>query len=163
MEFRKATLSDFADIIEIYQTATQHLDAIGIHQWDEAYPSIAIIKEDIQSQEMYIGLIDNKIVAAFTLNPNYDEEYATGNWQYPTLSFLVLHRFCVTPKYQNKGIGTQTMAFIENTLKEGTQCLRLDAFSINPSALRLYEKFGFTKVGEVTFSKGVFFLFEKKL
>lgn len=164
MEFRKATQSDFSNIIEIYKSAIRNLDSNGIHQWDEAYPSISIIKEDIQAQQMYVGLIENIIVTAFTLNTKYDEEYETGNWQYPTLPFLVLHRFCVNPKYQNKGVGTQAMAFIENTVKlENVQSLRLDAFSINPSALRLYEKFGFTKVGEVTFSKGLFYLFEKKL
>lgn len=107
MEFRKATQSNFNDIIEIYQAATQYLDAIGIHQWDAAYPSKNIIKEDIQNQEMYVGLIDGIIVTAFTLNPNYEEEYALGNWQYNHLPFSVVHRFCVNPACQNKGIGTK--------------------------------------------------------
>lgn len=164
MEFRKATQSDYNHIVEIYQSAILHLDSMGIHQWDEAYPSTAIIEDDIQNQEMYVGLIDGEIVTAFTLNSKYDEEYIKGNWQYSNFPFSVLHRFCVSPQYQNKGVGTQTMAFIENTLKsENFQSIRLDAFSLNPFSLRLYEKFGFTKVGEVTFSKGLFYLFEKKL
>ncbi|MEA5082709.1 MAG: GNAT family N-acetyltransferase [Lachnospiraceae bacterium] len=164
MEFRKATHSDFSTIVEIYQSGILHLDSIGIHQWDESYPSATIIEADIQNKEMYVGLIDDKIVTAFTINPKYDEEYSKGNWQYSNLPFLVLHRFCVNPQHQNKGVGTQTMTFIENTLKsENFQCLRLDAFSLNHFSLRLYEKFGFTKVGEVTFSKGLFYLFEKKL
>jgi len=164
MEFRKATPSDYTNIIQIYKSAILHLDEIGIHQWDEAYPSIDLLKEDIQAQQMYIGLIDNTIACAFTLNPNYEEEYTLGNWQYPSLPFLVLHRFCVDPIFQNKGIGAQAMKFMEDTLKaENFQSFRLDAFSKNPFSLRLYEKFGFAKVGEVHFSKGLFYLFEKKL
>jgi ribosomal protein S18 acetylase RimI-like enzyme len=56
------------------------------------------------------------------------------------------------------------MKYAEDTLRsEGIEAVRLDAFSQNPAALRLYEKRGYEKVGEVTFRKGRFYLFEKKL
>lgn len=56
------------------------------------------------------------------------------------------------------------MRFIESTfLGNGIQAVRLDAFSLNPYALRLYERLGYRKTGEVTFRKGVFYLYEKEL
>jgi ribosomal protein S18 acetylase RimI-like enzyme len=54
------------------------------------------------------------------------------------------------------------MLYIEDYLKsKNINSIRLDAFSKNLIALRLYNKLGFKKVGEVNFRKGLFILFEK--
>ena len=164
MIFRKAIKSDTINIMKVYAAAINHMEEMGIHQWDELYPSKNIICEDIRNKELYIGLSDDKIVSAFTLNPTHDNEYEIGNWLYGNLRFSVVHRLCVNSSCQGKQIGTQTMEYIEDTLKsENYEAVRLDAFSQNPVALRLYEKLGYCKVGEVVFRKGVFFLFEKKM
>jgi Sortase and related acyltransferases len=164
MEFKKASQSDLSNIMQIYRAAIKHMDDIGIHQWDEIYPSEDIIKEDIVNTEMYMGLIDSTIVSVFTLSPRHDKEYEIGNWQYNNFRYSVIHRLCVNPTYQNKGVGAQAMKFIEDIFRsENFETVRLDAFSQNPTALRLYEKLGYIKVGEVNFRKGLFYLFEKKL
>ena len=78
--------------------------------------------------------------------------------------FYVIHRLCVNPKFQNQGIGTQTMKHIEKqVLSKGIDVIRLDAFTLNPFALKMYEKLGYTKVGDVNWRKGKFHLMEKKL
>jgi ribosomal protein S18 acetylase RimI-like enzyme len=75
---------------------------------------------------------------------------------------MVLHRLCLNIKYQNKGFGTKIMLYIEDYLKNnGISSIRLDAFSKNPIALRLYNKLGYKKAGEANWRKGLFFLFEK--
>lgn len=164
MEFKKAKQSDLIDIFEVYKATIKKMNDMGIHQWDEIYPTIDDIKQDIEKEEMYIGLIGDIIASAFVLNQTHDEGYANGNWQYNNLSYSVLHRLCVNPECQNKGVGTKTMKFIEDTLRnENIQTIRLDAFSQNPSALRLYEKLGYIKVGKINFRNGLFYLFEKRL
>lgn len=164
MEFKKASQSDLPNIMQIYRAAIKHMDDMGINQWDEIYPSEDIIKEDIVNTEMYIGLINSTIASAFTLSQRHDKEYENGNWRYDDLRYSVIHRLCVNPTYQNKRVGTQTMKFIEDILRsENVETVRLDAFSQNPAALRLYKKLGYNKVGEVNFRKGLFYLFEKKL
>jgi len=45
----------------------------------------------------------------------------------------------------------------------GIKSVRLDTFSENPAALRLYEKLGYKNTGRVNFRKGLFYLFEKSL
>lgn len=88
----------------------------------------------------------------------------TGNWQYEHLCYSVIHRLCVNPLYQNKGVGAKTMQYIKDILRsESFEAVRLDAFSQNPAALNLYRKLGYNKVGEILFRKGLFYLFEKKL
>lgn len=80
------------------------------------------------------------------------------------LTYKIIHRLCVNPAFQNKGVGTATVNYIEKQVKnENTKSIRLDVFSKNPQAIHLYEKFGYKKVGEADWRKGRFYLMEKIL
>lgn len=162
MVFRKAVKSDLADICAVYRAAIRYLDDQGIDQWDDIYPSAKEILEDIENNEMYLGVTDG-IACAFTLNTKHDSEYDSGAWQYPNAHYCVIHRLCVNPASQGNGIGTEAMCYIENLQKNKFEAIRLDAFSQNPTALHLYEKLGYRRAGEVRFRKGSFYLYEKKL
>ena len=164
MTFRKAVAADLNAVVKIYKDAIEVMDSLGIHQWDAVYPSAETLRQDIENGSMYLGLMDQCIVSIFVLDPQCDELYGDGDWRHPSLPFSVVHRLCVNPACQGTGVATQTMRHIEGVLRdEGIAVIRLDAYSKNPAALRLYEKLGYVKVGEVPFRKGIFFLFEKKL
>jgi ribosomal protein S18 acetylase RimI-like enzyme len=98
------------------------------------------------------------------LNKDFDNDYLNAKWQYKGTDFIVLHRLCVNLSFQNKGIGTKTMLMIEEYVKnKGIQSIRLDAFSKNPFALKMYAKLGYKKVGEANWRRGLFYIFEKIL
>ena len=161
---RIATIEDLDYVEKIFKNAIEVMDSNGINQWDDIYPNKEILKEDILKGEMFLGVVDNKITCAFVLNSDYDEEYNNGNWKYRNESFSIVHRLCVNPGFQNQGIGTQCMMLIEKMLrKDGIESIRLDAFSLNPFALRLYEKICYVRVGEANWRKGLFYLYEKKI
>ena len=161
LEFRKATNEDLEEVFQVF------VDAIaknGIPQWDEVYPDRGILKDDVSKDQLYVGTLDEKIVCVYVTNSECDEQYANGKWQYPDASFRVVHRLCVSPKFQNKGIGRAVSLHICEELKaEGVETIRLDAFTLNPSALKLYEDLGCVKVGTADWRKGRFYLMEKKL
>ena len=164
MEFAVAKPSDLDELNALYRAAILHMDAQGIFQWDDIYPARDVLAEDISHGEMEIARIGGQIAAAFTLNPRCDEEYELGAWRYPDARFCVLHRLCVHPLNQGQGVATQAMNYIEDSLlQRGYETVRLDAFSSNPFALRLYEKRGYERVGEVQFRKGLFYFYEKPL
>ncbi|ULQ59891.1 GNAT family N-acetyltransferase [Brucepastera parasyntrophica] len=149
--------------VRIYERVIQNLLEMEIYQWDNYYPDRQTIQNDIMNKQLFAGKIDGSIVSLFTLNREYDPEYLTVRWKYRTDSFIILHRFCVEPNVQNQGIGSTTIKLVEQDLKQkGIEALRLDAFSQNPFALKLYEKLGYTRAGEAEFRKGLFYLYEKK-
>ena len=79
-------------------------------------------------------------------------------------NYYVIHRLCVSSHFQKQGIGTRTVQHIEEQAKNiGAETIRLDAFTLNPHALKLYEKLGYREVGIANFRKGKFYLMEKKL
>lgn len=164
IEYRTAVPADTAAIVSMFKAAIKHMNDNGIYQWDDIYPDAFILNSDIKAGQLTIGELNGTIAAAFTLNQDFDEEYNTGAWRYNTLQFMILHRLCVNPAFQNRGIGRNAMLYIEAKIKkEGIECLRLDAFSQNPYSIKLYESLGYQRAGEVEFRKGIFYLYEKKL
>ena len=164
LEFNLATGADLEEVYEVFVSAIKTMEEQGIHQWDSLYPDKEILEEDIEKQELYIGKIDGNIAAAYVLNGECDEAYSEGKWQYPEASFNVIHRLCIHPKFQNQKLGYKTLTYIEEQLiKLGIESIRLDTFTLNPYAVRLYEKLGYKKVGIVHWRKGAFYLMEKKL
>ncbi|MDF2801011.1 MAG: sortase-like acyltransferase [Anaerocolumna sp.] len=161
---RKACIEDLSVIIELFNSAIKNMNANHIPQWDEVYPNKAVLEEDILNQEMVVGVIGEQVVSAAVLNQDYDEEYNDAKWTYYDASYIIIHRFCVEPNYQNQGIGTRTLRSIEEYVhNKGIESIRLDAFSLNPKALHMYEKAGYVKTGVANWRKGLFYLYEKKL
>lgn len=165
LSFREARQSDAPAILDLYQEAILEMEKHGIFQWDEHYPAnMDSIENDIRDNEMMVAEKDDQIAAVYVLNDEYDEAYKQGHWQAPHLAFLVIHRLCVHPQFQHSGIGTVIMQYIEQTCQQRrVGAIRLDVYSKNPLAIRMYDKLGFAKVGEATWSKGNFLLMEKIL
>lgn len=162
--FRKALFSDLDEICLVVSYAIKEMEKNNIFQWDRLYPTREFFIKDIEGGGLYVGESDNKIVSFFVINQHYEEEYNTVNWTYPEKNFYVVHRLCVNPIYQRKGIGKQTVKFIEEVLSGmGIEAIRLDVYGKNPYAIRLYESMDFKKVGSVNWSKGKFYLMEKYL
>ncbi len=164
MEYRPAEAGDIETILRIVKDAAAEMESRGIRQWDAVYPAKADFLADIEKNEMYVGLQDGEIAVLYTVNKDCDAQYANGSWRYPDSEYRVLHRFCVDPKYQNRGIGKRTLAHIEDALRgSGVETVRLDVFCGNPFALALYRGSFYEEVGIARWRKGEFFLMEKHL
>lgn len=164
LEFRQAGIGELDAVFEVFREAIAEMDRNGIPQWDEHYPDRAVLRSDILKNELTLGLVGGEIASVYVLNAECDAQYANGVWQYPAAAFRVIHRLCVNPKFQNRGIGPRTMRHIEaDLIAAGVETVRLDAFTLNPYALRMYDKLGYVRVGTADWRKGRFWLMEKKL
>ncbi len=151
-------------IFTLFENAVKNMNNQGVFQWDEIYPNYEVLSADIDSETLFVGRLDNEIVSVFVINDCCDDEYNDGNWQYKDLSYRIVHRLCVNPDFQNKGIGTYTMNYIEKIVKQmGIQTIRLDCFTKNQYAFRMYKGLGYDVVGYADWRKGRFYLMEKKL
>ena len=113
---------------------------------------------------MYIGKEGQKIAVCFTLSEECDEEYKNGNWKWPNARFNVIHRICVNPEFQNRGIAAKTLDYIEKLSKsQEYETIRLDCYTLNPYSQKLYNKAGYSVTGYADWRKGRLELREKKL
>ena len=164
LEFRRAGTDDLDALVALYGAAAQDMREKGIDQWDEYYPDREILAEDVESGDMTLGLLDGQLACAYVVNREYEPEYELGAWEHTEGDFCVLHRLCVNPQLQGRGLARQAMARMEkNARDQGFDSVRLDVFSQNLHAQRLYERLGYRRTGEVRFRKGIFYLMEKKL
>lgn len=160
----KAVPGDRDEIVTLIHSVVDHLNRIGIPQWDDVYPNASNVDEDLRKKQLYVVRSQHGIAGIITLNRECDPAYDNGDWTYHGSEFCAVHRLCVAPSMQGQGIGTRMMRMTETMLKEGgIQSVRLDAFSQNPYSLKLYEKLGYRIVGEARWRKGLFYLMEKNL
>lgn len=164
MLYRLADENDIGAICNLVKAAIRNMERQNIFQWDELYPAKEDFLEDIQKQQLFMGLLGDDIAVVYVVNEECDEEYQNGMWKYPDCEYRIIHRLCVNPIYQNQGIARKTLSHIEGELKKlNVGTVRLDVFSKNPFALSLYQNKGYENVGFADWRKGRFYLMEKLL
>ena len=68
IQYRKATIEDLYEIMELIKFAVFTMENSGIYQWDEIYPDKSTIKTDIENGELYIGKIDGRASVIYVIN-----------------------------------------------------------------------------------------------
>lgn len=166
MKIEKATQKQLNEIFEIFIECKRAMENENVFQWTEQYPSIHHIANDIQNGHLYSINRKRKSLGVININNSIEPEYKTINWSDSNGKFLVIRRLAVHPINQKKGLAKKLMDFAENfAIVNGCTSIRLDAYSGNERVLRFYEKRGYQKRGEVSFSGRVlpFFCYEKEI
>ena len=164
MDIIEATPKDANPIMALISECTKDMEASGIYQWDDEYPTREAIEADIANRSLQVLRIEDKYCGIITLDGDEPQEYGTIDWKYQTDKVLVVHRLAIDPQWQGQGLARRLMDFAEQYgQKNGYQTIRLDAFVNNPRAVKLYEHRGYRKAGTVIFRKRLFYCFENTL
>lgn len=147
-----ATMDDLNRIEELYKKCTLNLIKKGLFQWDNNYPNINTYINAINDKTQYIFEDDNELIGSAILNEYQSEDWSLVNWNYNDGKILVLHALAINPSIQGKGYGQKVLKHCESYgLEKGYMFMRLDVFSENQVAIRLYEKNEYKKAGEAIF------------
>lgn len=163
IKIRHATAEEVGKLFTIIQAARWSMASQGIDQWDEIYPTEAILQEDLRKGDLHVITVEDRPTGMIVLNEEQSPEYAAVSWKYATPA-LVVHRLTIDPKNQRQGLAIRLMEFAErNAAVQGHNAIRLDAFTRNPGAIALYEHLGYRRAGTVQFRKGLFYCYEKQM
>jgi ribosomal protein S18 acetylase RimI-like enzyme len=162
---RRAQEDDLPRLGELLRACVAHMQGVGIDQWDEVYPTEATLRADVAAGSLYVAAAAGHPVAgAFVVDRREEPEYAAVDWRVAGGAAGYVHRLMIHPRCQRRGLGRYLMGFAELAARRlGCRALRLDAFTGNAPALRLYQALGYADVGQVRFRKGLFRCFEKDL
>ena len=148
----KATQNDFQELVDLYHTVADDMNAHGLSQWHWGqYPNEDLIRSTLDRQTAYVARENGKILLAVVLDTSPDEAYRDVNWLFGMRpgSF---HRLAILPEAQGRGLGRRVMPEIFDILRSlGCDCLRCDTHIDNARALHLYESFGMRRSGAVYF------------
>ena len=149
MEFLIASIDDFTEIIEMKNRVKQRIINKNLPMWLNGYPYDELIIEDLNNNYGRIIKLDGKIVAYAAFYPSisdYEGEIDDINDRY---SF---GRVMVDDGYTGLGIGKFLVTNLINEAKSLTnKGMIITGDDFNTTAINLYTKLGFRKIGEKQF------------
>jgi ribosomal protein S18 acetylase RimI-like enzyme len=164
---RKASLEDLNEIKELTEACAEALQQQNIFQWNEQYPSLGKLENDIQREELFVYEIENRIIAIMVLTPKMDAVYGDIKWLTETDNNLYIHRLATHPNFWRKGYARKMMDFAEDFAKNRNfTSIRLDTFSKNLRNQKFYEARDYLRLGDVYFphkNKEPFHCYEKQI
>lgn len=144
---RLATKKDLSSIEKLVEEAKEIMEKFNNNQWDDKYPVTEHFEEDIESETLYVLDVDNEIYGFIVIDQNQSEWYDELEWPVDRKGAYVIHRLAGSQSY--KGAATELFQFaVDLTEDHGVHVILTDTFELNKPAQGLFEKFGFTKVGE---------------
>ena len=152
MEFRKSRKSDIKEIINIIEEAQSYFKANGIDQWQNGYPNEESIMNDIESDESYVLLKDDKVIAtaylSFSGESDYDVIY-DGKW-ISQGDYAVVHRVAVSSNIKGHGVAGELSKYMEKIcLENNIKHIKIDTHRQNQSMQRFLSKNGFEYCGVI--------------
>ena len=152
------------EVLALATSCVEGMTSSGILQWDDLYPDRDSVESDISNAAALIARHRDEVVAYLALDSSQDPQYAQINWRFADAPVAVVHRLMVHPAWQGRGVGRWCMAIAEQrAMQLGYGTMRLEAFTDNPRAIRLYERCGYRATGVIHFRTGEFTCFEKRL
>ena len=111
--FRGATRSDLPEILKIYARAREAMAAAGNPaQWGTSFPPEELLKEDIDSNRLFVYLVNGELEAVFAFILGPDPTYAViedGQWLNDTLPYGTIHRLASAGK--RKGVAADVITW----------------------------------------------------
>ncbi len=150
--FRGATRSDLNQIMQIYARARQAMrDSGNPTQWGENFPPQELIEEDIDTNRLFVYLVNGQIMAVFAFILGDDPTYARieeGSWLNDTLPYGTIHRLASSGK--GHGVASKVIEWC----LEHCESLRADTHADNQIMQKILEGNGFTKCGIIHVADG---------
>ncbi len=159
MIIRQASSNDIDALMSLFEEARATIATLGIDQWQNGYPSLEVVQEDIAQERSFVVEIERTIVGTFVIitdgEPTYDRIY-DGEWlTKDSQSYIAIHRVAVSVARRGSGIST---AIIHHAAKTAASLhrssLRIDTHKGNLVMRRMLEKHGFSHCGSIYLENG---------
>lgn len=161
MKITRADMSDAQEIYALYHSLIQ----MAYSTWDEEYPSLAIVKDDLANHAVLIMRDEQeKIVAAIAITDDEEELECDADWYPDVTRWLALSRLGVAKEMQGKGIAKRMLlAAMEECAQHGAQAVRFLVSKTNPYPQRAYAKLNFDICGETFCYDQPWLCYQKRL
>lgn len=161
MNLRKGTIDDLEIILDELALLIENKHEGS--NWSKSYPNRNVFLKDIEKGDLYV-LQSNEFIGITVLNEEEDSNYKSLKW---TCSKpLVIHRLFISYRHKGRGYGKVMLGEIVNFAKSlGYDSIRLDTNENNILGQKLYEGYGFEKLGYIPLEGkgGSFIGYELKL
>lgn len=165
LKFRKAKESEISQIWSILQQAIIRRKGEGSNQWQDGYPNLKVIQNDINKGAAYVLTNEDDIIGYCAVLINDEPEYANieGKW-ITNGDFVIVHRVAIIKGYLGKGLAKKIFDFVEAYAKENNiYSIKVDTNHDNVPMLKIFKKLDYSYCGKVYFRGTPRRAFEKVL
>ena len=163
--FKKPTLDEVDNVVEIINCAIKRLGNAGISQWQNGYPNKEVVLQDIANGVGRVLCKEEKILAYGALVYTGEKAYNDlegGEWILQTQNYATIHRACVSNSCVGEGYGKLFMIFAENEAKQKADSIRIDTHPDNKIMQGLVASLHYEYCGKVMY-ESVRLAYEKVL
>jgi GNAT superfamily N-acetyltransferase len=163
--FRKANTTEQDQIWDILQQGILRRKKDGSNQWQDGYPNIEVVKNDIEKGFGFVLTEENNIIGYASVIINDEPAYhdIEGKWL-TNGDFVVFHRVAISEDFVGRGLSKKMLQFIEDfALSNNIYSVRADTNHDNAAMLKIFEKMGYVYCGKVYFRGSDRKAFEKVL
>lgn len=156
----RGKIEDAQEIFALYRSLVD--SAYGT--WDEEYPSLELVKEDLSEGEVFVMRDEaGRIVSAIAVE-HTDDFGEMADWYPDVTRWGQLGRLGVAQDMQGHGIARRMIGHAMARMKEeGYEAVRFIAGAQNVPAIRSYSKLGFDVCGETQAWGERWLCYEKRL
>lgn len=151
---RKAKIEEVNEINSIIDDAKLLFKQAGSTQWQDldGYPNVATLTNDINMNQLYVKVIDNKSVGVVAISKELEEAYNNiyeGAWLNDE-KYYVVHRLAVKKEYYGRGVAKEMLEYADKVaLNDGVKNIRVDTMLNNIKMTSLLKKHGYVNCGVI--------------
>lgn len=165
MEKRAATIEDLETIMYLIEQAKDYLKSKGIDQWQDGYPDVDIIREDIQDGNGYVLIHCNEVIGYICISFDGEERYDTIDGQWKSIQpYAVVHRMAIDNNHKGRGLTSFILKYVEELCHErGVKSIKIDTDDDNTTMKHILAKNKYEYCGIISFDNSDKIAFEKLL
>ena len=149
---REASPTDMAEIMKVMDAAKSIMRQSGnVHQWEDGYPSEAVITADMEKKGAFVIEDDSKVVGYFAFLSSPEPTYARiyeGEWLDDEQPYHVVHRIASYPDAHGVFSSIMDFCFSHDPI------IRIDTHRDNTIMQHNIEKHGFSYCGIIYLASG---------
>ncbi|WP_454962108.1 GNAT family N-acetyltransferase [Eggerthia catenaformis] len=157
MKIIRADYTHLQEINNLFNQAKHYFYLHHIDQWQDGYPDIELLQQDIDSQSGYV-LLDYTKVIGYMFFAIYDEPsyrvIKKGHWL-TDQKYGVIHRIVIDNTKKGQSLAAMLLNYAENDLKsKNISSIRIDTHKNNLSMQNFLVKHHFQYCGDINLSDG---------
>lgn len=141
--------------MQLFEGAKAIMRASGnMHQWDNGYPTIEVVRNDICHGNCYVLCDGSDILGTMALiaGPDHTYSYIEGEWPNDE-PYYVIHRIATSAPGRGVAKTLLDWAF-KHIDKQGYNIIRIDTHKDNCIMHHILAKYGFTHCGVIYLDDG---------
>lgn len=158
LKIKQATAAHLCDVTEIFAQARAAIAALGIDQWQDGYPSMTVLQEDVARKAAFVLCQNQHVQGYFALMTTPDPTYKIikdGAWLTEGEAYVTLHRVAMSDRLRGHGGAALAVSYaVAIALRKGYRSVRVDTHKGNLRMRKFLEKQGFTACGTIYLESG---------